>query len=196
MRVRSRVIAAVQSLPGVQAAGLVMQLPLAGTGTAHEVIFEGRPPLTAGEEPEIAARFASRGYFEALRIPLLEGRLMDATDTAGAPQVVVVNQAFARKYMEGRSPIGTRLRWAREDQVRWMTVVGVVGDVADEPLDRTAGPSIYVPYEQEILAFKRWSTLVVRSLRRCPEPFAAWRRSVGRRRCARPARRAASSRPG
>ena len=98
---------------------------------------------------------------------------MDGTDASSAPQVVVVNQAFVRKYMEGRSPIGTRLRWAREDALRWMTIVGVVGDVVDNPLDRGARPTIYVPYEQETLAFKRWSVLVVRSAVADPAALAA-----------------------
>ena len=172
-RLRSRVLASVQALPGVQAAGVVLQLPLSGGKLAHEAIFEGRPPLTPGEEPAIETRFASRGFFEALRIPLVEGRLLEATDTAAAPQVVVVNEAFVRKYMGGRSPLGSRLRWAREDEVRWMTIVGVVGDVADEPLDRAARPTIYVPFEQEILAFKRWAMLVVRSGASDPRALAA-----------------------
>jgi len=171
-RLRARVLAALQGVPGVQAAGLATQLPLSGT-IAHEVIFEGRPPLAPGEEPAIATRFASRGFFEALRIPLIEGRLMDATDTAAAAPVVVVNEAFVRKYMGGRSPLGARLRWGREDPVRWMTIVGVVGDVAEEPLDRAARPTIYVPFEQEILAFKRWSALVVRSAATDPRALAA-----------------------
>ena len=98
---------------------------------------------------------------------------MDATDTASAPPVVLVNQAFVRKHLEGRSPLGARLRWAREGAVRWLTIVGVVGDVAEEPLDRTARPTIYVPFEQETLAFKRWSTLVVRSSLADPRALAA-----------------------
>ena len=172
-RLRSRILAALQAQPGVQAAGIVTQLPLRGRGPAHEVIFEGRPPLALADEPTIATRFASRGFFEALRIPLREGRLMDATDTASAPPVVLVNQAFVRKHLEGRSPLGARLRWAREGAVRWLTIVGVVGDVAEEPLDRTARPTIYVPFEQETLAFKRWSTLVVRSSLADPRALAA-----------------------
>jgi predicted permease len=148
-------------------------LPLAGGTIAHEVIFEGRPSLPPGEEPSIEARFASRGFFEALRIAPLEGRLPDAGDTAAAPQVVVVNEALVRKYMDRRSPLGTRLRWGREAPARWMTVVGVVGDVADEPLDRAVRPTIYVPYAQEILAFKRWSTLVVRAEAADPRALAA-----------------------
>ena len=171
-RVRSRILASLQASPGVQAAGIVMQLPLSGA-TTHEVVLEGRPPMSPGEEPAIQTRFASRGFFDALRIPLLEGRLMDGTDAPAAPQVVVVNQAFVRKYMEGRSPVGARLRWAREDALRWMTIVGVVGDVVDNPLDRGARPTIYVPYEQETLAFKRWSVLVVRSAVADPAALAA-----------------------
>ena len=160
-RVRSRILSELQALPGVQAAGIGMQLPLTG-GTTHEVVVEGRPPAAPGEEPAIQARFASRGFFEALRIPLLEGRLMGVADTAAAPPVVVVNQAFVRKYLDGRSAVGVRLRWAREEPVRWLTIAGVVGDIADE-IDRSARATIYVPYEQETLAFKRWSVLVVRS---------------------------------
>src|SRR5207253_9634404 len=84
-RLRSRGVGSGQALPGVQAAGVVLQLPLSGGKLAHEAIFEGRPPLTPGEEPAIETRFASRGFFEALRIPLVEGRLLEATDTAAAP---------------------------------------------------------------------------------------------------------------
>lgn len=161
-RLRSRVVSSVQALPGVRAAGIVMNLPMSG-GTNHEVIFEGAPPAAPGNEPAIQVRFASRGFFEALRIPLVEGRLMDATDTAAAGPVVVVNQALVRKYLDGRSPVGTRFRWARESPVRWLTIVGVVGDVAEVSLDRSPRPTIYVPFQQETLAFKRWSALVVRS---------------------------------
>jgi putative ABC transport system permease protein len=162
-KVRADVLAAVQALPGVRTAGLVMNLPMTG-GTNHEVIFEGQSPLAPGDEPPVQTRFASRGFFEALRIPLVEGRLIDdGRDVTDAPPVVVVNQALVRKYLAGRSPVGLRLRWAREDPVRWLTVVGVVGDVADVSFDRSPRPTIYVPFEQETLAFKRWSALVVRS---------------------------------
>src|SRR5262249_47428823 len=83
--------------------------------------------------------------------------------TASTAQVVVVNAAFARRYLGKRFPLGVRIRWAREDEVRWMAIVGVVGDVADQVVDRESRPTIYVPFQQELLVFKRWSTLVVRS---------------------------------
>jgi predicted permease len=162
-QVRSRILSAVKAIPGVRTAGLVMNLPMSG-GANHEVIFEGDAPVAPGTEPAVQARFASRGFFEALRIPLVEGRLIDdGRDVASAPPVVVVNQTLVRKYLGGRSPVGRRLRWAREDPVRWLTVVGVVADVADVSFDRSARPTIYVPFEQETLAFKRWAALVVRS---------------------------------
>jgi putative ABC transport system permease protein len=68
--------------------------------------------------------------------------------------------------------VGQRLRWAREDPVRWLTIVGVVRDVADVSFDRSARPTIYVPFEQETLAFKRWSALVVRSAQVDPRTLA------------------------
>ena len=163
VRVRSRILEELRGQPGIEVAGLATTLPLSGGGYAHEVLVEGEPAPVPGSEPMVETRFASRGFFEALRIPVLEGRLMDDGDAAESAQVLVVNAAFVRRYLGNRSPLGVRLRWAREDPPRWMLIVGIVGDVADRVVDREPRPTIYVPFQQELLAFKRWSTLVVRA---------------------------------
>ncbi|HET9157611.1 MAG TPA: ABC transporter permease [Myxococcaceae bacterium] len=163
VRVRNRILDELRARPGIEVAGLVTSLPLSAGGYAHEVLVEGEPPPVQGSEPMVETRFASHGFFEALRIPVMEGRLMDDGDTAARAQVVVVNASFVRRHLGKRFPLGVRIRWAREDEVRWMSIVGVVGDVADRIVDREPRPTIYVPFQQEVLAFKRWSTLVVRS---------------------------------
>jgi putative ABC transport system permease protein len=157
-----RLLAGVAALPGVKAAGLVSELPLSGNRLTHNVLVEGGPPVAEGAEPEVGAHVASAGFFQALRIPLLEGRAFDDRDREGAPDVALVNAAFARTFFGGASAVGKRLRYAREDPVRWMTIVGVMGDVRDLP-DREAEPTVYAPYPQNASPWHRWESLVVRA---------------------------------
>ena len=157
-----RLLEGARSLPGVQEAGLISELPMSGFHLTHNTIIEGAPPVPEGAEPEIGAHVASPGYFSALRIPLLAGRLFDGRDRPDAPQVVIVNAALAKKYFPGRSAVGGRLRHARDPTVRWMTVVGVVGDARDA-IEQEQEPAVYSPYPQNASAWHRWETLVVRA---------------------------------
>jgi predicted permease len=146
-----------QALPGVQAAALVSDIPLAG-GTNGGVGIEGReyPP---GKEPFAEKRIASPGYFEVLRIPVLAGRVFNERDIAGAPAVVVVNQTFAQRYFPGESPLGKRVdfRW---DTHGMQEIVGVVGDVREQALQQPAAPAIYIPLAQRPA---EWAYLLVRT---------------------------------
>jgi predicted permease len=85
-------------------------------------------------------------YFEALGIPLIEGRLFTASDGAGAPQVLMVNETLARVYWPGQSAIGKRMKPGFEGE--WRTVVGVVADVKNAGLDKPAGTELYFPLPQ------------------------------------------------
>jgi putative ABC transport system permease protein len=87
---------------------------------------------------------ATPGYFEALRIPLRAGRLIDQRDTGDAPKVVVVNEALAAKYFPGESPLGRALNLWGEQR----SIVGVVGDVKDAPTAGAAVPAFWWPQEQ------------------------------------------------
>ncbi|HEY2031888.1 MAG TPA: ABC transporter permease [Myxococcales bacterium] len=171
-----RLLAGVAALPGVRDAGIVSELPLSGNALTHNTIVEGMAPVPQGAEPEAGAHVASAGYFAALRIPLRRGRLFDQRDTAQARQVAVVNAAFEHRFFGNAPAIGKRVRYAREEPVRWMTIVGVVGDVRDAP-GRDQEPTVYVPYAQNASPWHRWTSLVVRT---APGAQAALARDIVR----------------
>jgi putative ABC transport system permease protein len=86
-----------------------------------------------------------------MRIPVLKGRGIAATDVATAPPVVVINETTARRYWAGEDPVGRRIGWrvgAPLSPVTWRQVVGVVGDVRHAGLAEPAEPEIYLPYAQ------------------------------------------------
>jgi len=90
-------------------------------------------------------RPASPRYFETIGIPVLRGRSFTPADTADSPWVTVINESMARQYWRGRDPLGSRLQFGAE---QWRTVIGIVGDVRHDGLDRETKPEMYVPIEQ------------------------------------------------
>jgi putative ABC transport system permease protein len=158
-----RLLDDVGRLPGVEAAGFVSELPLAGSNLQHDYVVARRPAPAEGAEPSAGARVVSPGYFEALRIPLVRGRPLDGRDREGALRTVVINDALARAEFAGVDPIGERIRFAREPADAWMTIVGVVGDVKHLALDRPQEPTLYVPFAQNSNPWHRWGDLVIRS---------------------------------
>jgi putative ABC transport system permease protein len=159
---RRRVLEELNSLPGTEAA-MVSELPLGGSSLMHNFVIEGRH-ASVGDEPELYSRSVGGDYFRLMRIPLRAGRGLSPQDTAGAPLVGVVNEAFAREYFPGANAVGARVRWARaEGPPQWITIVGVAGDVKHFGLDQPEAPAIYTPYAQSPQPWKRWMFLVVRS---------------------------------
>jgi predicted permease len=134
----------IRHLPGVEAAGAVDNLPLTG-GSNQPVAVEGRPVVPMSEQPEVSVRVVTPGYFDAMRIPLLEGRGIQESDTADSTAVVVISKAMAKQFWPNESPIGHHLKLTFfPDKER--TVVGVVGDVKMLGLDSAAGISaLYWP---------------------------------------------------
>lgn len=140
------------AMPGVDAAGVVNDLPLRGTnGLLVSVQPEGREADTNNDR---YARYlmASSGYFHALGIALLRGRLMNATDTDSAPHVVVVGATMARRLWPGEDAVGKRLydfgggRPGLAPSFR--TVVGVVADVRETRLDAEPEMQMYFPVSE------------------------------------------------
>jgi predicted permease len=126
--------------PGIEAAGVVNDLPLEGAGGISLLIpTPGRAP---GAEP-LFARYliASGGYFRALGIPLVRGRVFTGADDSSA-KVVIVNEALARLLWPGVDPVGRPLRTVMEASYQ---VVGVVGDVRETSLERPSPPQMYFP---------------------------------------------------
>jgi putative ABC transport system permease protein len=134
------------ALPGVEGAGAVSQLPLQ-PGNTTRFIVEGEPTPPPGQEIEANIRVASASYFQALGIPLAQGRNFADSDQAGATQVVVINQSLAEKLFGGRSAAGRRLLFPSFPN-QSVEIVGVVGDVKTTGLDQAARPVLYYPFTQ------------------------------------------------
>ena len=133
------IAARVATLPGVTGAGLIQLVPLQNWGWEAEFAVKGRPST---DRLTTDLRYVTAGYFTALGIPIVRGRAFLPTDAEGAPAVVVVNDALARRYFPGEDPVGRVLDRG--------TIVGVVGDVRQVSLDRPAIPELYYPVSQNV----------------------------------------------
>jgi putative ABC transport system permease protein len=161
MRYRRAALDELNSLPGVNAA-MVSELPLSGDALTHNFLVEGRPPIVPGEEPEVETRSIAGDYFRLMQIPLLSGRDFTPQDKEDTPLVGVINKTLAQQFFLNEDPVGKRVRWAREDQINWITIIGVVDDVKQFGLELPDDPTLYTPYAQSNRPWKRWMTLVVR----------------------------------
>jgi len=137
--------------PGIEAVGAVNALPFGGSGGDRSFFLEGQLNPRPEERPDEQIRFASAGYFAAMRIPVRRGREFTARDTLEAPQVAVVNEALARKYWPNDDPIGKRVAFSRQ-QPKWYQVVGVVGNLKHRSLEVVDTPELYVPVAQPLFA--------------------------------------------
>jgi putative ABC transport system permease protein len=131
-----------QAMPGVKSAALASNVPLSGwvnTAVSFNVSGEPRPPLDASSEVEIV--WTTPGYLSTVGIPLLRGRDLTASDNEKGQKVLLVNEAFARKYLDGRDPIGRHILGMFGDDYD-AEIVGVIGDVPTRSLDRKPGPMV------------------------------------------------------
>jgi predicted permease len=140
------------SLPGVAAVGANTDLPLTGTEAWHRTDFAlpGQSPEEALLNPKANLQRVTPGYFRAMGIPLLRGSAFaDATYQDGAPRSILVNRELAERLWPGRDPLGQRIAIGRDASHRreW-TVIGVVGNVRHQGLDRDSGLDLYTPFFQ------------------------------------------------
>jgi predicted permease len=140
-------IARLRRLPGVAAAGAIDALPFAPWGTDNTVAIEDFPTPPGAQLPDHEIRVVMPGFFEALGAPLLRGRTFTAADRADSEPVVVINDAFARRYWHGADPTGRRLLLDRKG-MPWSRIVGVVDDVREFGLDADVRPEMYFPLAQ------------------------------------------------
>lgn len=135
-----------QDVPGVLKAGLISHVPLAPGNATDGVVFEGRPEVS--RPPETDYRVASAGYFEAIGARMVQGRSFADSDTAESVRVLIVNEAFARRFFPGEDPIGRRVRFSGPIESNpWREVVGVVADLRHD-LNRSPRPETYIPFIQ------------------------------------------------
>jgi predicted permease len=155
-------LARLAALPGVQSAAAGYPLPLTSGYIDISFSIEGRP-VAPGDEPGAALGIATPGYFETLRIPILAGRAFTARDGTKAPPVVIVNEAFARKFFPGENPIGKHLTPGLGDGVvkhPVREIVGIAGSVKRQQLTGELEPQYYLPYAQAVITSP---TLLIRT---------------------------------
>jgi putative ABC transport system permease protein len=133
-----------QSIPGVEAAGISTALPIAPT---HEspARFEGQPEVDLGKRPLVMIESISPDYPKVMRMVLIEGRLFDDGDNATAAPVVLVNQTSVRRFWPNEDPIG-RLVWI--GNLPPMRVVGVLRDMKNDSLATPPQPEVFFPLPQ------------------------------------------------
>jgi putative ABC transport system permease protein len=141
------VLQRVRSLPGVESAGAIDDLPLTG-GSSQPVAIEGHPLVALSEQPEVSVRVVTPGYVRSMHIPLLQGRDISRNDTSDSAPVVIISESMAKQFWPHESPIGHHLKLSFfPDKDR--EIVGVVGDVKQQGLDSTAGiATLYWPLAQ------------------------------------------------
>jgi putative ABC transport system permease protein len=146
----TELIRRVRAIPGVETVGLTSILPLSGTNSDSSFAIEGRDPFQSSAYPDEEIRAISPDYFKALKVPLLRGRFFDDRDNADAPQTTIVNEAFARKWFPNEDAVGKRITFSdpRKPDIKWVTIVGTVGDMRHRGLDVEAKPEYYLPHGQ------------------------------------------------
>ena len=139
------------NLPGVDAAGGAMPLPFSGNDRASSFWIAGRPDPGLGNHPNAGHLVIDGDYFRALRIPLLTGRTFSPRDNKDSLPVVMVNEAFVRKFFNGGNAIGEHilLDASEKEKPTALEIVGVVGNTRHESLAIEPIPEFYVPFEQD-----------------------------------------------
>jgi putative ABC transport system permease protein len=134
----------VSALPGVRSSAISAALPLVPKRITP-VLPEGQPEVPLAERPFIIIEAISPAWFQTMRVPLLAGRDFTEADKAGSPNVVIVNQALARRYWSGQNPIGKHIVLGRQPASE---VVGVAADVNNRGLALDPAIQLYFPFSQ------------------------------------------------
>src|SRR6185369_3046173 len=137
----------VSSLPGVQAAGVVSQLPFGGDFDMFGVQIKDKPLANPEDAPGAFRYGVTPGYIEALGIPISRGRTLTARDDERAQPVVLINELFASRVWPGEEAIGKQVQLGGPNRP-WRTVIGIVGNVRHEGLDAPQKLQVYVPEAQ------------------------------------------------
>ena len=139
-----------RSLPGVTNVGIANFIPLDGASYGFTFTIRGRPPIRSSDEPSTEVRQVSPDYFAAIGMPVLRGRGVSTADQPGTTKVLVVNQAFAKRFFQTENPVGQAiaLGWGEDTTGDLREIVGVVGDVRGSALSDAPEPTVYAPIMQ------------------------------------------------
>ena len=149
----AQVLAKVRSLPGVQSAGEIDDLPFQG-GSTQPIGIEGRPVLQLSDQPEVAVRKISPGYLATMKIPVVRGRDIQDSDTENHAPVILISESLAKEFFPNEDPIGRHLTLGLEDTGRDIPftpreIVGIVGNVKVNGIDNNMPTTaVYDPLYQ------------------------------------------------
>ncbi len=136
------------ALPGVVGVSATSALPVSANRNSNRFVIEGQS-VAAGEEDDSITRRVEPNYFAVMKIPLISGRWFTSGDTQQAPKVLIVNRAWAKRFLRGENPLGKRVRLTRVAEEPYGEIVGVVGDVAEEDLAVQPAPAMYFSVDQD-----------------------------------------------
>jgi putative ABC transport system permease protein len=143
----ARLYPAIATVPGVRSVAGAVGLPMGNFSSNGSYAVEGKHTFAPGQKlPYANFRLASPGYFETIGVPLRRGRDFTAQDRYDAPFVVIVSEALVREIFPHQDPIGHRIQCGL-DSMNYMTIVGVVADIRDEPGTPPAH-ELYMPIAQ------------------------------------------------
>jgi predicted permease len=154
------------ALPGVESVAAASNIPLQRYSMEVPFDLETSTPRSQGERPGVGYISISDTYLRTLHIPVKRGRGFTDRDDASSPPVVIVNEAFVRRYFPREDPVGKRILLNRpilgkndfEDTIR-PEIVGVIGDVKQADLGAAADPLVYVPHAQNVWNAVTWFVL-------------------------------------
>ncbi len=149
-------------MPGAESVAAGYPLPLARGNIGIGFTIEGQP-VAKGDEPSAPVSIVTPNFFHTLGMPLISGRDFLSTDDSKAPAVVIVNQAFARKYFPGENALGKRMKPGLGDGIMdepVRQIVGIVGDVKRKGLTGEMPAQLYLPFKQALILDP---TVVIRS---------------------------------
>jgi putative ABC transport system permease protein len=170
-----RLLERLEALPGVTNVGGTSALPMSGNGANGTFIEErgGKPATTMQElgkqfdalspserSRDADYRAASAGYLAAMGIPLIRGRIFQESDGPDAPHVALVSESLAKRYWPNEDALGKQIQYGNMDgDLRVLTIVGIVGDVRDNGLDRDPRPTVYTNYFQRPATTSEFSVI-------------------------------------
>ena len=162
-----KVLQSLRTVPAIESASLVSQLPLSGfLAGAVALTIQGRPAPPCGKDTSANERVVEPDYFRTMAIPLLKGRYFTELDNERAPSVVLINEAMAKQFWPGEDPMGQRVKLGNpESDGPWDSVIGIVGDVKDGGLESDPRPQLYRNFLQSP---SRGMTLLVRATSQNP----------------------------
>jgi predicted permease len=143
----NEIFAELAAVPGVEHVAGIMGLPTGDYGSNGNYSVKGGLPMGSSHAPWSNFSVASPGYFQAMGIPMERGRDFNAQDTFESPFVVVISEAVAKQSFGDADPVGRQIQCGL-DSDKWMTVVGVVGDVRQDSPAEKPGPTLYMPMTQ------------------------------------------------